>query len=78
MIRQSDLQQGLNPDPYEDVIEAAVRKELTGEVDEIEYESYGRRDQEEYLDDISYFQVITKKVSDDPFKKVKYSSFLLE
>ena len=30
--------------------------------------------QELYLDDISYSQVITKKVSDDPFKKVKYSS----
>jgi len=30
--------------------------------------------QEVFLDDISYSQVVTKKVTDDPFKKVKYSS----
>ena len=29
---------------------------------------------EVFLDDISYSQVITKKATDDPFKKVKYSS----
>ena len=27
--------------------------------------------QEVFLDDISYSQVVTKKVTDDPFKKVK-------
>jgi len=27
-----------------------------------------------YLDDVSYSQVVTKKSTDDPFKKVKYSS----
>jgi PBSX family phage portal protein len=29
---------------------------------------------EVFLDDVSYSQVVTKKVTDDPFKKVKYSS----